>query len=250
MWEKGINFIIKPVSGQDDPKKMMNEDISMFVNENNANQASNNPNSTESTELNESTESIEATTSTAPLLIIHSRVDLSEKAFAKDVPKRGAPTKAEKKIKTKCQAITSQKSKSIKIIESNTQLYDFISFILIDNSKDFINSVIDKKQLIDEVNIIVDPKAISAQISNTGFICTNGIIKDQIIEFFTSDGFIMLENVLGHFLKSLKSCKICNLSCENKWITCGDCNNDFHLKCVNRTYIPIKKVWKCNNCSK
>ncbi|RNA06964.1 hypothetical protein BpHYR1_041611 [Brachionus plicatilis] len=91
------------LSGQDDPKEMMNKDISMFVTENNANQASNNPNSTESTELNESTEfhesteSIEATTSTAPLLIIHSRVDLSEKAFAKDVPKRGAPTKAEKK---------------------------------------------------------------------------------------------------------------------------------------------------------
>lgn len=42
------------------------------------------------------------------ILILKPREDLLQKAFAKDVPKKGAPTRAERKRKTKDQTSTSK----------------------------------------------------------------------------------------------------------------------------------------------
>jgi hypothetical protein len=127
-------------------------------------------------------------------------------------------------------------------------LSEFFKIILCDEFKDFAQDYARKIDLIDENNVLVDPKLISTSIFKTGFVDLSGIKKNLILEYFTLEGYQMLETTVNLFLASL-SCDICDKSCTSKNIICGKCKLFFHLKCVDRTYVPKIKKWFCQNCS-
>ena len=152
---------------------------------------------------------IESTQSSRPLLLVKQSINLAEKELAKDVPKRGAPTKAKRKRKAKTQSITSQKSKFPKVSESNTEINQFISNVIINNPNDNVNKFVSKNKLIDEEYIQVNSQLILTTILQSSFIDSNGLKKDHLVEYFTSDGLMMLKNTIKIFLNFFKSCKIC-----------------------------------------
>ena len=88
-------------------------------------------------------------------------------------------------------------------------------------------------QLINELVEYVKPRSGIPDDLDQPFIAAyeydaSSIKREKIIEFFTSDGFFMLENVFSQFLKSLNLCNIGSISCE--FFTCGDCKKFYHLK--------------------
>lgn len=100
-------------------------------------------------------------------------------------------------------------------------------------------------RLINEEEVEVDPNNISSS-------CLEKFINLNVIQqFFTSDGWLSVENVLK--IKSSRltwKCGSCTHDCSSgDTILCEACLSWFHYTCVGLLQTPRKKYWFCHSCS-
>ena len=190
MWEQNIQFNITPVSTNKDLNEV---ESSIYVPVQEDSLLSQESSSSSQQTSNENDSPIQSQVSSSQLEATNfNLVDLNGKSFLKDIPCRGAPTKAQRKQK---QAKINAEKK--KIIENETPtIAACLRLLLINPTEEFIDKVLTKETFIEEDQLIIDhntkDKSIVQLINK---IVSNGI---QLSKYFTTDAKLLLKITLDN----------------------------------------------------
>ena len=238
MWEQNIQFNITPVSTNKDLNEV-EQSIYVPLQEEESSPSLSQESSTSSQQTDSQFNS------QIPLSQPESTdlnfVDLNGKSFVKDIPCRGAPTKAKRKQKQAKLVV-----EKMKIIEKETPtIAACLHLLLIKPNDEFIENVLRKETFIEEDQLIVDHNTIDKSIIQ--HLKKLDSLSIQLSKYFTTDAKILLNITLENIEKLKPNCLKCSLEIINdSRIDCNKCKSSFHPKCVNVQYVPKKKAWFCS----
>ena len=117
--------------------------------------------------------------------------------------------------------------------------------ILIMPNEEFVNKVLEKKEFIDEDQLIVNHENVDKAI--IPLLSKIESMDIELSKYFTVDGKVLLNALLSRIKVFAPNCLKCTKEIKSdNVIICSKCKNSFHPKCVGVTYVPKKKAWYCS----
>lgn len=112
--------------------------------------------------------------------------------------------------------------------------------ILIMPNEEFVNKVLEKKEFIDEDQLIVNHEDVDKAI--IPLLSKIESMDIELSKYFTVDGKVLLNALLSRIKVFAPNCLKCTKEIKSdNVIICSKCKNSFHPKCVGFTYVLKKK---------
>ena len=111
-------------------------------------------------------------------------------------------------------------------------------------NEEFVNKVLEKKEFIDEDQLIVNHEDVDKAI--IPLLSKIESLDIQLSKYFTVDGKVSLNALLSQIKLFAPNCLKCTKEIKSdNVIICSKCKNSFHPKCVGFTYVLKNKAWYC-----